>query len=103
MQFVITFRQVEGTQRLRELFREQHVAFRKELAARSIVSGPLLATDSDVSTGSLVILEASGPDEAAAIAAKDPYCREGVLRVESVQRMRVMAFRAPRADASSWT
>ena len=76
MLFVIIGHDGDKAQELRPIHREEHLAGLRKLldAGKLVIAGPF--TDK---TGSLVIIDAADQAEADAIAAGDPYVREGIF------------------------
>ena len=95
MHFVIQYRDQPATQELRKEHHPAHVEFRKNLGNAVLLSGPLLADDSDKPVGSLLILEAADLSEAKQTAAADPFVTLGVLAIASVTPFRMMAINPP--------
>lgn len=91
--FLIRYRQT-GTPQEREARRAEHIAYRKGLGADLALAGPLL-DDAGQPVGSVIILTAPSPDEARRVASGDPFVIAGLLRVESLEPMRIAAMAPP--------
>lgn len=78
-----------------ESVRPQHIAYRKSLAEKLLLAGPLL--DNDVSIGSVVLLYVEGAsyEKVLSIAEKDPYVINGVCRCISARKIRIAAMQLP--------
>lgn len=76
MLFVIIGHDSDKARELRPIHREEHLAGLRKLldAGKLVIAGPF--TDK---TGSLVIIDAADQTEAEAVAAGDPYVREGIF------------------------
>jgi uncharacterized protein YciI len=79
----------DGTARRNE-HREAHVAHIEALdrAGRLTFAGPIKSDDGAVSTGVVLLLEASSLDEAKKVAHADPYVTGGVYAVLTVSPIR---------------
>lgn len=97
MHFVIRYRDNPGAEDLRRQHHPAHIQFRKGLGADVLISGPLLAPDSDRAVGSLIILAAPDLATARATAAMDPLAVNGVFEIESITPFRLMAINPPPA------
>lgn len=86
----------EGSAAEREAGRGEHIAYRKGLGDGLLLAGPLLSADGQPS-GSVIIIAAEDDDEALRIASGDPYAAAGLLKVASVERMRIAAMKPPAA------
>ena len=65
--------------------RPTHLKFLDTLGDKLVFAGPFLDAD-DKPTGSLVVIEAAGLDEAKTMAAADPYVLEKVFASYEVKR-----------------
>lgn len=85
-----------GNAALREEMRLDHIAYRKGLGADMALAGPIL-DDNDTPVGSVIIIAA--PDDAAAraIATGDPYVRAGLLKIASLEPIRIAAMKPPQS------
>lgn len=95
MHFIIRYREVPGTEAVRQEHHPAHVKFRQGLGPAVLVSGPLLAADSDRPVGSLFIYAAPDLATARATAAQDPLAIHGALEIESVTPFKLMAINPP--------
>lgn len=91
--FLVQYTQ-QGNNELREAKRGEHIAFRKGLANALLLAGPLLSDAGDPE-GSVVIIAAASRDEVEQIANADPFVIAGLLRIESIRRMRIAAMVPP--------
>jgi len=82
--------------RLRPQHRPAHLAGLEDLEAegRIVHAGPMLGDDG-APLGSVILFEAPSLEAARAVAAADPYVREGVFERHEVRETRVVF---PRAD-----
>jgi uncharacterized protein YciI len=64
---------------LRQETREEHLAYLREHEDRIVIAGPIPTEDGSAVTGSLLIMEFDGADEARAFAEADPYNRAGLF------------------------
>ena len=64
---------------LRLATRPTHLEYLKSFGNRIVAAGPLLATDNETPTGSLLIVEAVDRAGAESFAAGDPYAKAGLF------------------------
>lgn len=93
--FLVRYDQT-GDAALREARRGEHIAYRKGLGDALCLAGPIL-DDDDVPVGSVVIIAAADSEAARQIAAGDPFVREGLLTIASIEPIRIAAMRPPAA------
>lgn len=81
---------------LRPAHRPAHLAGLEglEAAGRIVHAGPMLGDDG-APVGSVILFEAASLAEARAVAAADPYVREGVFERHEVRETRVVFPRSP--------
>ena len=91
--YLVRYEQV-GNDELREAGRPQHIAYRKGLGSDLALAGPLLGTDGKP-VGSVVIIAAKGLSDAERIAKADPFVTAGLLRLISLEPMRIAAIQPP--------
>jgi len=91
-QFLVRYDQT-GTAELREQMRGEHIAYRKSLGESMLLAGPLL-DDTGTPVGSVIILAATDREEAERAARQDPFVREGLLTLRSIEPMRIAMARA---------
>jgi len=91
--FLIRYDQ-EGEPALREAKRGEHIAYRKSLGAAISLAGPIL-DDTDKPIGSVIILAADDRADAERIANGDPFVREGLLVISSIEPIRIAAMHPP--------
>lgn len=79
--FVLIARDSEEGNRRRSEVRPEHLKFlaRLEAEGRIVFAGPLQDDDRERATGSLIIFEAAGRDEAERLMAQDPYVAADVF------------------------
>jgi uncharacterized protein YciI len=87
-----------GDAALREARRGDHIAYRKGLGDALCLAGPIL-NDADVPVGSVVIIAATDSAAARALACADPFVREGLLSIASIEPIRIAAMRPPAPTA----
>ena len=93
--YLIRYTQV-GSPAEREALRADHIAYRKSLGAALTLAGPMLS-EAGEPIGSVIIIAAIDGSEAERIATDDPFVRAGLLRVTSIERLRIAALVAPNA------
>lgn len=94
MHFVVQYSNKTDANNLREAFRPQHIAYRKNLGKQLVMAGPLLNNDMQP-VGSLIIIGADSIDDARELAQNDPYVVEGASEISSVTAYRIMAINPP--------
>lgn len=72
-----------GSLPLRQEKRPEHLAHLQGLGDRLVLAGPFTESDGVTMNGSLVVIEAETPEEARALAEKDPFFIHGVF--ESIE------------------
>lgn len=86
MLFLVYHRDRAGSDPLREELAEMHWSYMDGFAERMIARGPTLTWDGETATGSLHVLDLSGPAEARAFAFEEPNQQAGVYRDVIVRR-----------------
>jgi uncharacterized protein len=80
MMFFCYHRDRADSAALRDELAEDHWAYMDKFAAAMIARGPTLAVDGETATGSVHIVDLSGPDVARAFAFDEPNYQAGVYR-----------------------
>lgn len=86
-----------GSADQREQLRGTHIAYRKALGSALALAGPLLSETGEP-VGSTIIVAATDAAEADRIATGDPYVLAGLLRLTSIERLRIAAMVPPTAN-----
>lgn len=63
---------------------EQHKAYLASAAIRTVISGPLLADDSETMIGSLIVFEAPTKADVEALIRNDPFAKAGLWERVSI-------------------
>ena len=88
MEFFCYHRDRAGSVPLRNELLDQHRSYMDGFATQMIARGPTLAADGDTPTGSVHVLDLSGPAEARAFAFEEPGYQAGVYREVLLRRWR---------------
>jgi uncharacterized protein len=84
MKFVVHCLDAEGQGQRRLDAYEAHKAYLAEGSVRTVISGPLLASDASTMIGSLFVLEAETLAEVEAFNAADPFRTQGIWERVSI-------------------
>lgn len=79
MLFAIICNDKPGGLAIRKENRPEHLAYLKGLGDRLKFAGPFLSEDQETMNGSLIVVEASSPQDARRIADGDPFAQAGVF------------------------
>ncbi len=93
--YLIRYTQV-GSPAEREALRPDHIAYRRKLGTTLTLAGPLLS-EAGEPVGSVIIVAATDCSEAERIASGDPFVAADLLRVTSIERLRIAALVPPAA------
>lgn len=80
VEFFCYHRDRAGSDPLRDRLAEAHWSYMDGFAERLIARGPTLTEDGELATGSIHIVDLTGPDEARAFAFDEPNYQAGVYR-----------------------
>lgn len=78
-----------------ESVRPQHIAYRKSLAEKLLLAGPIV--ENEASIGSVILLHVQDQthDGALSIAEQDPYVINGICKCVSARKIRIAAMQLP--------
>jgi uncharacterized protein len=94
--FLVQYDQT-GSNPDREAKRPEHIAYRKAIGADLILAGPLLGDDGQP-VGSVILIAREDKAAAETFANGDPFVAAGLLKLRSVQAMRIAAISPPPAS-----
>jgi uncharacterized protein len=82
---------------LRAATRPTHLEYLASFGTKVVIAGPLLGSDNETVTGSLLIFDATDRTGAEAFAAGDPYAKAGLFTRTTISPWRKVVFNAPQA------
>jgi uncharacterized protein YciI len=93
--FAIMTEDKPGSRDVRLATRPTHLEYLKGFGTSIVAAGPLLGSDGETMTGSLLIVDAEDRAAAERFAANDPYAKAGLFAKTTIAPWRKVVFNPP--------